>query len=146
MMFLGEFRHSIDAKGRLAIPARFRPDLMEGLVVTRGLDPCLHIYPRSEWEPLAERLSGLPMSEPAVRMLRRSFFASAFACEMDKQGRILIPASLREYATFDSEVVVAGLNNYIEVWSVERWDQDIPELETGMSSLAEQLANLGIVF
>lgn len=146
-MFLGEFRHNIDIKGRLAIPARFRSELEEGLVVTRGLDPCLHIYPQSEWLPLAERLSSLPVSEPAVRALRRSFFASAYACEMDKQGRILIPASLREYAGLDGEVAVAGLNNYIEVWSVERWDDDeLPRLAGGVSSLAEQLSNLGIVF
>ncbi len=145
-VFLGEYRHNIDAKGRLAIPARFRPYLAEGLVVTRGLDLCLHIYPRAEWEPLAERLSSLPLSEPAVRVLRRSFFASAFACEMDRQGRILIPTALREYAGLDGEVVVAGLNTYVELWSADRWEQETPTAETGMSSLAEQLAGLGIVF
>ena len=145
-MFLGEYRHNIDVKGRLAVPARFRSELAEGLVVTRGLDPCLHIYSQSEWLPLAERLSQLPMSEPAVRALRRSFFASAFSCEMDKQGRILIPATLREYADFGGEVVVAGLNNYVEIWSVERWDQEFPRIEAGLSSLAEQLTSLGIVF
>lgn len=145
-MFLGEYRHSIDTKGRLAIPARFRADLDEGLVVTRGLDPCLHIYPKSEWLPLAERLSSLPVSEPAVRALRRSFFASAYACEMDKQGRILVPSTLREYANFDSEVVVAGLNTYIELWAAERWDNELPQVETTLGSLAEQLSNLGFTF
>lgn len=145
-MFLGEYRHSIDTKGRLAVPARFRADLDEGLVVTRGLDPCLHIYPKSEWLPLAERLSSLPVSEPAVRALRRSFFASAYACEMDKQGRILVPSTLREYANFDSEVVVAGLNTYIELWASERWDNELPQVETTLGSLAEQLSNLGFTF
>jgi MraZ protein len=145
-MFLGEFRHSIDAKGRLAIPARFRGGLAEGMVVTRGLDPCLQVYPRSQWEPLAEKLSNLPMSEPAVRALRRNLFTGAFACEMDKQGRILIPPPLREYAGLDGDVVVAGLNVYIEVWSVSRWEQELPRVESGASSLAEQLSSLGIVF
>ena len=145
-MFLGEYRHSIDAKGRLAIPARFRGELGEGLVVTRGLDRCLSIYPQSEWEPLAERLSSLPVSEPAVRALRRTFFTGAFACEMDKQGRILIPSALREYAGLDGEVVIAGLNTYIEIWSGENWEQELPRVEAGASSLAEQLSNLGIAF
>ncbi len=145
-MFLGEYRHTIDAKGRLAVPARFRDDLAEGLVVTRGLDPCLHIYPKSEWLPLAERLSSLPVSEPAVRALRRSFFTGAYACEMDKQGRILVPPTLREYAGLDGEVVIAGLNAYIEIWSPARWDEEIPRVESSASSLAEQLSSLGIVF
>ncbi len=145
-MFLGEFRHSIDAKGRLALPARFRGGLDEGLVVTRGLDLCLHIYPKGQWEPLAERLSNLPMSEPAVRALRRSFFTGAFACEMDKQGRILIPPPLREYAGLDGDVVIAGLNDYIEVWAADRWQQELPRVESAASSLAEQLSSLGIVF
>ncbi|MBN1483513.1 MAG: division/cell wall cluster transcriptional repressor MraZ [Chloroflexia bacterium] len=146
-MFLGEYRHTIDAKGRLAVPARFRSNLEEGLVVTRGLDPCLHIYSQAEWFPLAERLSGLPLGEPAVRALRRSFFASAYACEMDKQGRVLIPAPLREYAGLEGDVVVAGLHNYIELWSVPRWEgEELPRLASGASSLAEHLSSLGIVF
>ncbi len=145
-MFLGEYRHSIDAKGRVAIPARFRSGMAEGLVVTRGLDPCLHLYPKSQWVPLAERLSALPMSEPAVRALRRNFFTGAFACEMDKQGRILIPPALREYAGLDGDVVIAGLNTYVEVWSATNWEQELPRVESGASSLAEQLSNLGIVF
>lgn len=145
-MFLGEYRHSIDAKGRLAIPARFRGELEEGLVVTRGLDRCLYIYPKSQWEPLAEKLSAMPMNEPAARALRRNFFTGAFACEMDKQGRILVPPALREYAGLDGDIVIAGLNTYIEVWSALLWDQEIPRVESGASSLAEQLSNLGIVF
>jgi len=145
-MFLGEYRHSIDAKGRLAIPARFRAELEGGLVITRGLDPCLHIYPKAQWEPLAEKLSNLPVSEPAVRALRRNFFTGAFACEMDKQGRVLIPPALRQYAGLDGDVVIAGLNTYIEVWSAVRWEQELPRFEAGASSLAEQLSNLGIVF
>jgi MraZ protein len=145
-MFLGEYRHTLDAKGRLAIPARFRTELEEGLVVTRGLDTCLHIYPESQWLPLAERLSSLPMNQPAVRVLRRNFFTGAFSSNMDKQGRILIPQALREYAKLDGEVVVAGLNTYIEIWSSELWQEELPQFETSATSLAEQLSNLGIVF
>lgn len=145
-MFLGEYRHNVDAKGRLAIPARFRSGLAEGLVITRGLDPCLHIYPKSQWLPLAERLSELPVSEPAVRALRRNFFTGAFSCDMDKQGRIVLPQALREYAGLDGDVVIAGLNTYIEVWAANRWQQELPRIESGVSSLAEQLSNLGIVF
>ena len=145
-MFLGEYRHNVDAKGRLAIPARFRPGLAEGLVITRGLDPCLHIYPKSQWLPLAERLSELPMVEPAVRALRRNFFTGAFACEVDKQGRILLPQALREYAGLDGDVVIAGLNTYFEIWAATLWEQELPRIESGVSSITEQLSNLGIAF
>jgi MraZ protein len=145
-MFLGEYRHTLDAKGRMAIPARFRAELEEGLVVTRGLDTCLHIYPESEWLPLAQKLSSLPTSEPAVRALRRIFFTGAFASSMDKQGRILIPQALRDYAKLDGEVVVAGVNTFIEVWSSGLWQEEIPQAESRASSLAEQLSSLGISF
>jgi MraZ protein len=120
-MFLGEFVHTIDSKGRLAIPARFRSALDEGLVVTRGIDRCLAIYPMQEWRRLAERVSALPMANRRARAFRRLVFAAACHCVPDKQGRVLIPPRLREYAGLDGEVFVTGLNTYAEVWNPALW-------------------------
>ncbi|RLC66002.1 MAG: cell division/cell wall cluster transcriptional repressor MraZ [Chloroflexi bacterium] len=142
-MFLGEFVHTIDDKGRLTIPARFRPDLAIGLVVTRGIDRCLAIYPKEEWDRLAERVSALPMTDRSARAFRRLVFANAADATPDKQGRVLIPPRLREYAGLDGEVVIAGLNNYIEVWDPDSWDQERTRVE-GDDSTIEEWAILGI--
>ena len=116
----GEFRHSIDAKGRLFIPARLRDELGEHFTVTRGLDKCLAIYPEAEWNVLEERIRNLPMSK--ARDLQRFFFSSAFDAELDSQGRILLPAGLRTYAGLTKEAVIAGVSNHAEIWDAARWD------------------------
>lgn len=123
-MFLGEFVHVLDSKGRLAIPAKFRADLDTGLVVTRGIDRCLAIYPMPEWRRLAERVSELPMTDRRARAFRRLVFANASDVIPDKKGRILIPPRLREYANLDGEVVVTGLSNHIELWDPEAWNEE----------------------
>jgi MraZ protein len=123
-VFLGEYQHTIDDKGRLTIPARFRPGLKDGLVITRGLDDCLSIYALSEWEELAERVSGLPMGKPEARSLKRLFFANAADMELDKQGRIVIPPYLRESIGLEDEAVITGLYTYIEVWRPDRWEAE----------------------
>ena len=120
-MFLGEYQHTIDDKGRLTIPARFRPELVDGLVITRGLDECLSVYALPEWEELAERVSALPMGRPEARSLKRLFFANAADMELDNQGRIVIPPYLRESIGLEDEAMVAGLYTYIEVWRPDRW-------------------------
>ena len=120
-MFLGEFVHTIDEKGRLTIPAKFRADLASGLVVTRGIDRCLAIYPLEEWERLAGRVSALPMTDRRARAFRRLVFANASDAVPDKQGRMLIPPRLREYASLGGEAVVTGLDTYIEVWNLDAW-------------------------
>jgi MraZ protein len=124
MRFLGEFVHTIDDKGRLTIPARFRADLAKGLVVTRGIDRCLAIFPMAEWEELADRVSKLPLTVRNARAFRRLMFASAADAIPDKQGRVLIPPRLREYADLDGEVVITGLNTYLEVWNTDSWSDE----------------------
>jgi len=142
-MFLGEFTHTIDEKGRLIIPARFRADLSEGLVVTRGLDRCLVIYPMEEWSKLAEQASALPMTDRHARAFSRLLFANASNATPDKQGRVLIPPRLREYASLNGEVVVTGINAYIEVWNQDSWTEERERVE-GYDVNIEEWAGLGI--
>lgn len=120
-MFLGEHTHTIDDKGRLTIPAKFRGELAAGLVVTRGLDQSLMVYTLSGWEALAEQIARQPLSNQDVREFRRRLFSGAVDLEPDRQGRILLPAYLREFAGIDGEVVIAGMYNYLEIWSIEAW-------------------------
>ncbi|MGD8244084.1 MAG: division/cell wall cluster transcriptional repressor MraZ [Anaerolineae bacterium] len=142
-MFLGEFIHILDSKGRLTIPAKFRADLDKGLVVTRGIDRCLAVFPMDEWERLSGQVSDLPMTDPQVRAFRRLLFANASDVFPDKQGRVLIPPRLREYANLDGEVVVTGLNTYLEVWSPEAWDR-VREQVAGANVDIDGWATLGI--
>ncbi|OQY21471.1 MAG: cell division/cell wall cluster transcriptional repressor MraZ [Chloroflexi bacterium] len=142
-MFLGEFAHTIDEKGRLTVPAKFRADLAAGLVVTRSIDRCLAIYPMEEWEKLAEQVSGLPMTNRSARAFRRLVFANASDAIPDKQGRVLIPPSLREYARLDGDVVVTGLNTYVEVWNPDAWGEERERVE-GDGGDIEEWAALGI--
>jgi MraZ protein len=142
-MFLGEFTHTIDEKGRLTIPAKFRADLAQGLVVTRGIDRCLAIYPLQEWRHLSERVSALPMTDRSARAFRRLVFAAASDATPDRQGRIVIPPRLREYAGLEGEVVVTGLNNYIELWNPDSWSDESDHLE-GTDDVLDEWAALGI--
>ncbi len=143
-MFLGEFEHTIDDKGRIAIPARFREELSEGLVLTRGFDNCLQAFPRQAWLPLAERVSQMSLGSEDARYLRRLLFSGAAEVEVDRQGRILIPQNLREYAGLAEQVVIAGLDTYFEIWSTERWQSVLEKLDSSNSDIAQQLADLGI--
>ncbi|HHN94254.1 MAG TPA: transcriptional regulator MraZ [Anaerolineae bacterium] len=144
-MFLGEFVHVLDDKGRLTIPAKFRAGLSDGLVITRGIDRCLVIYPLDEWNRLAAQVSALPLTNRSARAFRRLVFAGAHYAtpENDKQGRVLIPSRLREYANLRDEVVIAGLNNYIEIWNPEAWAQEREQIEEDEGTV-EGWANLGI--
>ena len=121
-MFLGEYTHTVDEKGRLTIPAKFRNALAQGLVVTRGLDRNLVIYPQSEFSDLAERVMAKPMTDKGVRAFRRRVFSGAVDLEADRQGRILLPPYLREFAGIEGEVVIVGNYNYIEIWSNGDWE------------------------
>ncbi|MFZ5918698.1 MAG: division/cell wall cluster transcriptional repressor MraZ [Chloroflexota bacterium] len=120
-MFLGRYEHSIDDKGRLTIPAKFRGDLAAGVVVTKGIDCCLYLFPTSQFETLAARIRELPITQEQAREFRRQMFADASDEIPDKQGRIIIPPYLREYAGIDAQVIVTGLDTYIEIWSTEVW-------------------------
>lgn len=123
-MFLGHHVYTLDSKGRLTIPSRFREELTGSVVVTRGLDTCLTIYPMEIWEEIAQKVNALPITSPQGRALRRLFFADAVDVEPDRQGRILVPERLREYAglSTSSETVVVGLDRFMELWAPETWD------------------------
>lgn len=141
-MFLGRHNHNLDTKGRLALPARYRDKLSEGVVITRGFDPCLLVYPLDTWMPLAERVAGLSISDPDVRKLRRMLFADAVDVQLDGQGRVLVPAELREYASIEREAVVVGVHTFIEVWSPTMWESQSANLDRDGSTIAERLADL----
>src|SRR6266508_1767714 len=143
-MFLGEYEHSVDDKGRLAIPARFRADLRDGLFLTRGIDRCLMILAPDDWRRLAERISGLPMLQADARQLHRHFFAGATQLIPDRLGRVLIPAYLRDYAGLRGEVVVAGVLSRIEIWDRDTWSSQRSDAEQRTIDLAEHLAGTGL--
>jgi MraZ protein len=143
-MFIGEYQHSIDPKKRMAIPSRFRGDLGNKVVITRGLDKCLFVYPMKVWEELAEKLGSLPMGEAGTRSFVRMILAGACDVEIDKQGRVLIPDYLKEYGELGKNVVIVGLFNRIEVWSEEKWNKYKDEAEGNSDQIAEQLGKLGI--
>ena len=143
-MFLGEFAHTIDDKGRLTIPAKFRDDLASGVVITRGLDGCLWAYSRSEWEVLAEKISRLPTTNPAARNFSRFMFANAFDSIPDRQGRVLIPQNLRDYANIESDTIIIGVMNRLELWNPGQWGQVMAAVEEDPEAIVAQLQDLGI--
>jgi MraZ protein len=143
-MFLGEFSHSFDDKGRLTIPAKFRDELAGGVVVTRGIDRCLFVFPRPVWDVLAERIAKLPLSERNARNFGRLMFSGAADFVPDRQGRVLVPQGLREYAGLDSEAVVIGLYDRLEIWNPAQWASVKAEVEENPESIAQQLHELGI--
>jgi MraZ protein len=120
-MFLGEYTHTIDDKGRITIPAKFRDELEAGLVVTRGFDRNLMVFPMEQWEELAQRITARPLGDNSVRAFRRRVFSGASDLMPDRQGRIIVPQYLRDFAAIQSEVVIAGMYDYIEMWSAESW-------------------------
>jgi len=142
-MFMGEYNHTIDAKGRIIIPSKFRESLGDEFVVTQGLDGCLFVYPNDEWLSFITELKNLPGSKEA-RQLQRYFMAGAASCEVDKQGRILIPSKLREQATLEKDIVFVGVLSKIEIWSKERWESNNDY--SNMDQIAEHMAELGLSF
>lgn len=123
-MFFGEFTYRIDEKGRVPLPPRFRKALEEGVVLTAGAEKCITAHTLSGWTKLAETLTGGSLVPGKLRRLKRAIFATAFSTQLDKQGRVAVPAPLREYAGIKDEVVIAGANNYLELWSQERWQEE----------------------
>lgn len=143
-MFIGEYQHTIDEKGRLAVPIKFRTELAKGAVVTRGLDNCLFLYPQKDWETLANKLSQLPISKANTRAFARLMLAGAMDCEIDKQGRIILPDYLRKYAGMTKKVIVAGLYNRLELWDEEAWGKYKAGTEKRGGDIAEALGELGV--
>jgi MraZ protein len=143
-MFIGEYQHNIDPKKRLALPSKFRKELGLRVVVTRGLDSCLFVYPASVWNDLAEKLGTLPMGESTTRSFVRLMLAGAVDCDVDGQGRILLPEYLKEYAGLDKNVIIAGLFNRLEIWDENKWTVYKKKAEENTDEIAEQLGKLGI--
>lgn len=141
-MFMGEYNHTIDSKGRLIIPSRFREELGEEFVVTRGMDGCLYVFSYEEWETFQEKLTGLPLTNRDARKFSRFFIAGASLCELDKQGRVLLPVTLREFAGLEKDVVLAGMSDKIEIWSEEKWSEN--DIYEDMEDIAERMADLGL--
>ena len=140
-MLLGEYEHTLDDKNRLTLPAKFRQAFAEGVVVTRGLDGCLYAFRRSDWAGLVEsRLSSLDPLRPEGRRLQRHFFSGATESELDKQGRVMIPPSLIDHAKLGKDVVVAGVNDRLEIWNRAAWRKELAEVEGSAEDVAERLA------
>lgn len=142
-MFMGEFQHSLDKKGRLIIPSKFRDILGSSFILTKGLDRCLFVYPKDEWSLLEQKLKALPFTQKDARAFIRFFFSGAVELDIDKQGRILIPPQLREHAGIDKEAVIIGVSNRAEIWSVEEWEKYSKEAAVSYEEIAETL-DLGI--
>lgn len=143
-MFIGEYTHNLDDKGRLAVPKKFRADLTRGAVVTRGLDNCLFLYTKAEWKKLADKLAALPFAQANTRAFARLMLAGAMDVSTDKQGRIILPEYLRSYAGLNKEVIVAGLYNRLEIWDKKKWSTYTKKTEAQSNQIAEQLTELGV--
>ena len=143
-MLIGEYEHSIDTKGRLIMPSKLKEDIGEKFVVTKGLDGCLFVYSQTEWKIFEDKLRAFPLTNKDARALIRFFLAGAMECEIDKQGRFLIPSNLREFAGLEKEVVVIGVLNKIEIWSKDKWLQYSEEENNSADEIAEKMSSLGI--
>ena len=141
-MFTGEYRHAVDGKGRLAVPSRFRSQLIGNVVVARWLDACLAIFPMAAWDELAAKVGSLPMTDPNARLLQRQLFAGAFETELDRQGRVLVPQGLRSFAGLEGEALVLGSRDHAEIWAPTRWTDYSRDLEG--EAFAKAIAGLGI--
>ncbi len=145
-MFTGEFKHAVDAKNRLSIPSKFREKLGDNFYITKGLDHCLFVFSMEEWSIFEEKLKELPLSNKNARAFARSFFAGATECELDKQGRILIPQTLRTHANIEKDVYVNGAGSRIEIWDATTWESYNDFMTANMDDLAEDMEALGIRF
>lgn len=143
-MFIGEYQHSLDDKGRLQVPSKFRAELKVGAVVTRGLDNCLFLYTKKSWDELAKKLASLPISRAKSRAFARLMLAGAMDVEIDNQGRMLLPDYLRKYAKLKRQVVVAGLYNRLEIWDNTGWQNYKKSTEKASGDIAETLVELGV--
>lgn len=143
-MLMGEYRHNIDTKGRMIVPSKLREELGEEFVLTRGLDGCLFGYPMSEWQNLESKLNEMPLAKKDARTFVRFFYSAATECELDKQGRINIPSTLRNYAALTKECVVIGVSNRIEIWDEERWQEFSKVAEENFDEIAENMIDFGL--
>ena len=139
-MFIGEYQHNLDSKGRISMPVKFRANLGSSAIVTKGLDACLFVYPKEEWQKMTDKLAQLPVSSSSARSFSRMLLSGAMELEFDKQGRAVLPSYLRDYAGLKNEIVAAGVLNRVELWDKEAWSRYSEETETNASENAEKLA------
>ncbi|OOE12031.1 division/cell wall cluster transcriptional repressor MraZ [Fictibacillus arsenicus] len=143
-MFMGEYQHSIDEKGRMIIPSKFREELGTEFILTRGLDQCVFGYPLSEWKIIEEKLKALPFTKKDARAFTRFFFSGAAECQLDKQGRVNIASPLRDYAKLEKDCVVIGVSNRIEIWSKSVWEEYFSKSEDSFGEIAESLMDFDL--
>ncbi|WP_330389553.1 division/cell wall cluster transcriptional repressor MraZ [Geosporobacter ferrireducens] len=143
-LFIGEYLHAIDNKGRVIIPSRFRDELGEKFIVTKGLDNCLFVYPQEEWKTFENKLKQLPLTSRDARAFVRLFFSGATECELDKQGRVTLPNNLRDHARLEKDVITIGVSTRVEIWSKEEWDRYNETADLSYDDIAEKMAELGI--
>ena len=143
-MLIGEYKHTLDDKNRLSIPSKFRSQLKPGAVITKGLDECLFIYTKQAWDAWAIKLSALPISQSTSRAFSRMMLGGAMEVELDKQGRVILPDYLKEYARLAKYVVIAGLYDRLEVWDADSWLQYKMRTEKDSNHIAETMAELGV--
>lgn len=143
-MFIGEYQHNLDNKKRVAVPAKFRKYFKKGVVITKGLDGCLFVYPLKEWQKIADRLGSLPVGEKGTRSFIRLVLAGAVDGKLDAQGRILIPDYLKDYAHLKRQVTIAGLFNRLEIWDSRAWEKYKQQAEKNQDEVAERLGQLGM--
>ncbi len=144
-MLIGEHKHTLDPKKRLSLPSKWRKELGKKLVITRGLDNCLFVYPQKEWEKITEKVSELPLGQADTRSFNRFFLSGAVEVEVDSVGRILVPDYLKDFGGLDTKVVLAGIYNRIEIWNEERWEKYKRSIEQQADSLAEKLGEIGVL-
>ncbi len=144
-MLIGEYKHTLDPKKRLSLPSKWRKELGKKLVITRGLDNCLFVYPLKEWQRISEKISQLPLGQADTRGFNRFFLSGAVEAEVDSVGRILVPDFLKDFAVLDSKVVLAGIHDRVEIWDEKKWDEYKRRIELQADALAEKLGEIGVL-
>ncbi|MCA9361612.1 division/cell wall cluster transcriptional repressor MraZ [Candidatus Kaiserbacteria bacterium] len=144
-MLIGEYKHTLDPKKRLSLPSKWRKELGKKLIVTRGLDTCLFVYPLKEWQKITEKIDQLPLGQADTRSFNRFFLSGAVEVEVDSVGRILVPDFLKEFAGLDTKVVFAGIHNRVEIWGEDKWDEYKKRIELEADGLAEKLGEIGVL-
>ena len=144
-MLIGEYKHTLDIKKRLSVPSKWREDLGSKLIVTRGLDNCLFVYPQAQWRKITEKVSQLPLGQADTRSFNRFFLSGAVEVEVDSVGRILVPDFLKDFAGLDSKVVLAGIYDRVEIWAENKWEEYKSRIEGQADQLAEKLGEIGVL-
>ncbi len=144
-MLIGEYKHTLDPKKRLSLPSKWRKELGKKLVITRGLDNCLFVYPLKEWQRISEKISQLPLGQADTRGFNRFFLSGAVEAEVDSVGRILVPDFLKDFAQLDAKVVLAGIHDRVEIWDENKWNEYTRRIEAEADALAEKLGEIGVL-